>query len=144
MADIESNIRIDIDTSSALASIKALQSQISQLQKEMSAASASTAANARNLQRQLVADINATGQFSAGFKTIRSTTESFTNALEKNKLSMGEYFRFGSSQIRGFRNVFSSEFNTIEKVARERVKTLQTQYISLGRDANGALQSIAV
>ena len=144
MADIESNIRIDIDTSSALASIKALQSQISQLQKEMSAASASTAANARNLQRQLVADINATGQFSAGFKTIRSTTESFTNSLEKNKLSMGEYFRFGSSQIRGFRNVFSSEFNTIEKVARERVKTLQTQYISLGRDANGALQSIAV
>jgi TP901 family phage tail tape measure protein len=34
--------------------------------------------------------------------------------------------------------------DTIDKVARERVKTLQTQYIRLGRDASGALKSIAI
>jgi TP901 family phage tail tape measure protein len=144
MADIESNIRIGIDTSSALASIKSLQSQISQFQREMSAASASSAATAKNFQRQLVSDINATGQFSAGFKSIQSTAESFTSSLEKNKLSMGQYFRYAGASTKTFGKIFSSEFNTIEKTARERVKTLQTQYVSLGRDANGALQSIAV
>jgi TP901 family phage tail tape measure protein len=34
--------------------------------------------------------------------------------------------------------------STIDKVARERVKTLQTQYIQLGRDASGAMKAIAV
>jgi hypothetical protein len=40
--------------------------------------------------------------------------------------------------------MFSREFNTINRVATERVKDLQTQYISMGRDANGALQAIKV
>jgi TP901 family phage tail tape measure protein len=57
---------------------------------------------------------------------------------------MGQYFRFAGSQVSGFRKVFSTEFDTIDKVARERVKTLQTQYIKLGRDANGAMQAISV
>jgi TP901 family phage tail tape measure protein len=144
MADIESNIRIDIDTSSALASIKSLQSQISAFQKQMASTSAASAANAQNLQRRLISDINATGQFSARMTTIKSTTESFTNALEKNKLSLGEYFRFAGASSKTFGRIFTSEFNTIEKVARERVKTLQTQYISMGRDANGSLKAISV
>jgi hypothetical protein len=40
--------------------------------------------------------------------------------------------------------LFTSEFNTIEKVAEERVKDLQTQYIKLGRDASGAMKAIKV
>jgi TP901 family phage tail tape measure protein len=88
--------------------------------------------------------LNASGQWSASIKTIKSTSESFTNSLEKNKLSMGEYFRFAGGSTKTFGKLFTSEFNTIEKVARERVKDLQTQYISLGRDAGGALKSIAV
>ena len=144
MADIQSNIRVNIDTSDALASIKTLQRQISAFQKQLRTTSAENAATADRLQRSLVNDINASGKFAARLQTIKSTSEGFTTALEKNKLSMGEYFKYGASQVRGFRNVFSSEFNTIEKVARERVKTLQTQYISLGRDANGALKSVSV
>lgn len=144
MADIESNIRFGVDTSDAIASIKMLQAQISAFQKQMASSSVANAESARKLRRGLIDDLNATGQWSASIKTIKSTSDSFTNALEKNKLSMGEYFRYGASQVGNFRNIFSKEFNTIEKVARERVKDLQTQYIALGRDANGALKSIAV
>jgi hypothetical protein len=144
MADIESNIRIGVDTSDAMASIKALQAQISAFQRQMASSSAANADSARKLRRGLVDDLNATGQWSASIRNIKSTSESFTNALEKNKLSMGEYFRFAGGSTKKFSRLFTTEFNTIEKVARERVKDLQTQYISLGRDANGALQSIAV
>lgn len=143
-ADAESNIRIGFDTSDALASLKALQREISNTQKELQGVSSANNAQAQNLQRRLIQDINATGKFSARITQIQSSTEQFTTALEKNKLSMGQYFSYGASQIRGFRNTFTKEYDTIEKVARERVKTLQTQYISLGRDANGALRSIAV
>jgi hypothetical protein len=51
------------------------------------------------MQQNLVNSINATGQFSARVLTIATTTESFTNALEKNKLTMGQYFRYAGPQL---------------------------------------------
>jgi TP901 family phage tail tape measure protein len=57
---------------------------------------------------------------------------------------MGEYFRYSAAATKTFGRFFSSEFDTINKVARERVKDLQTQYIKMGRDANGAMRAIAV
>ena len=144
MADIQSNIRVNIDTAEALASIKALQRQISTFQKEMASSSTANALAAKNLQKSLIDDINATGKFSASLKTISSTTDTFTKALEKNKLSLGQYFKYGMASSKSFSRMFQNEFDTVNKVARERVKDLQTQYISLGRDASGALKSIAV
>jgi TP901 family phage tail tape measure protein len=88
--------------------------------------------------------INATGQFQASMQTVTSSTESFTNALERNKLTSREYFRYTGAATKTFGRLFRSEFDTLNKVARERVKDIQTQYIKLGRGANGALQSIAV
>ena len=144
MADIQSNIKFNIDTTDAMASIKALQAQISAFQTQMSKGSSAQAAEARNLQRTLLDNINATGKFDASLTTIRTTTESFTNSLEKNKLSMREYFRYSGGASKSFGRFFKQEFDTIGKVARERVKDLQTQYIQLGRDANGAMQAIKV
>jgi TP901 family phage tail tape measure protein len=144
MADSQTNININIDTSQALANLKALQSQISAFQTSMARGSATQAANAAKLRQNLVNDINATKKFSASIQTIQTTTESFTESLEKNKLSMGQYFKFAGASTKTFGKLFKSEFNTIEKVARERVKTLQTQYIQLGRDASGAMKAIAV
>jgi len=83
MADTNANIRIDVDASAALAQIKQLQRQISLFHSTMSKGGAAAAAQAQNLQRNLVNGINATGQFSANMTRISSTTESFTNALEK-------------------------------------------------------------
>jgi TP901 family phage tail tape measure protein len=96
------------------------------------------------LQQSLINGINRTGQFSAGIKNIKTTTDSFTNSLQKNKLSMGEYFRYSAAATKSFGRFFSTEFDTINKVARERVKDLQTQYIKMGRDANGAMRAIAI
>jgi outer membrane biosynthesis protein TonB len=144
MADAESNIRIDIDASGALASLKALQREISTFHSTMAKGSAAMAATSANLQKDLINNINATRQFSANMTTVRSGTESFTKALEGNKLSLGQYFKYAGASTQKFGRLFKGEFDTIEKVARERVKTLQTQYIKMGRDANGAIKAIAV
>lgn len=144
MADIESNIDINIDVSNALASIRALQREISLFHTNMSKGGAAATARSAELQQGLINTINASGKFSAQMRTIQSTTESFTQSLERNKLSMGQYFRYAGASTKTFGRLFGNEFSTIEKVARERVKTLQTQYIKLGRDANGAMRSIAV
>lgn len=144
MADINSNVRLDIDGSGALATLRELQRQISAFQTAMSKGNAANRTAAANLQKDLINNINATGQFAASVKNVRTTTEQFTTSLEKNKLSLGEYFRYGMGSTKSFGRLFKTEMATVEKVARERVKTIQTQYIKLGRDANGAMKSIAV
>ena len=144
MADIESNIGINIDASSALSTLKELQRQISVFQTTMSKTGAVSSSRLADLQQNLINNINATGQFTASMQRVKTTTESFTQALEKNKLSMGQYFRYAIGSTQTFGKAFRTEFDTIDKVARERVKTLQTQYIKLGRDASGAMQAIAV
>ena len=144
MADAQSNIKVSIDTTEALANIKNLQRQISAFHTSMAKGGAAANAVTAQMQQGLINSINATGKFSAQMKTIRTTTESFTNSLEKNKFSLGEYFRYAGGASKTFGRLFKSEFETINKVARENVKDLQTQYIKMGRDANGAMKAIAV
>jgi TP901 family phage tail tape measure protein len=110
----------------------------------MAKSGASASAVAANQAQNLMNSINATGQFQASMRTVTTSTESFTNALEKNKLTSREYFRYTGAATKTFGRLFRSEFDTINKVARERVKDVQTQYIKMGRGANGALQAIAV
>jgi TP901 family phage tail tape measure protein len=144
MADVQSNIQVSIDTTQALASIKNLQRQISAFHSSMAKGGAAANAVSTQMQQTLLNSINAGGKFSAQIKTIKTTTESFTDALQKNKFSIGEYFRYAGGASKTFGKLFKTEFDTINKVARENVKDLQTQYIRLGRDASGAMKSIAV
>jgi TP901 family phage tail tape measure protein len=142
--DANARIRVDIDTAAALANIKNLQRQISAFHTSMAKGGAAAAATSLNMQQGLLNSINQTGKFSATIRNVKSTTDSFTDSLQKNKLSMGEYFRYAGASTKTFGRLFSTEFETINKVARERVKDLQTQYIKMGRDANGAMRAIAV
>jgi TP901 family phage tail tape measure protein len=144
MSDVNANISVNIDTSAALGELKNLQRQISQFHNQIAKSSASATIAQRNLQQEFLNSINATGQFAARMQTIKTSAESFTNSLEKNKFSMREYFRYGVASSKNFGKVFKTEFETINKVAEERVRRLQTQYIKMGRDASGAMKAIAV
>jgi TP901 family phage tail tape measure protein len=144
MADVNANIGVGINTSEALSQLKSLQRQISQFHSSIIKSSEAAAVAQRNLQKNFINSVNSIGAFSAELRTVRTSAESFTNSLEKNKFSMREYFRYSAASTKTFGKNFAAEFNTIEKVAVERVKTLQTQYIKMGRDAQGAMQAIAV
>jgi len=144
MADVNANIDVNIDTSLALAQLKSLQRQISQFHTSISRSSETAALAQKSLQKNFLNSVNAIGSFSAELRTVKTTTESFTSSLEGNKFSMREYFRYAGGATKTFGRLFKSEFDTIGKVAEERVKRLQTQYIKMGRDANGAMQAISI
>ena len=144
MADVNANIGVHIDTSAALAELKNLQRQLANFHSSVSKSSAAAAMAQKGLQTNLLNSINATGKFRAQMGLVRTSTESFTHALETNKLSMREYFRYAGGSTRTFGKLFKQEFNTIGKVAEERVKKMQTQYIKMGRDASGAMKAISI
>jgi TP901 family phage tail tape measure protein len=144
MADVNANIGVNIDTSDALNQLKNLQRQISQFHQSVAKSSSAAGIAQRDLQKNFINGINAIQGFSAELRTVRTSAESFTNSLEKNKFSIQQYFRYAASQSKTFGKNFTAEFSAIEKTAIERVKTLQTQYVKMGRDANGAMQAIAI
>ena len=144
MSDVNANIGVHIDTSAALTQLKNLQRQISTFHSQISKSSATAAMAQKNLQNNLLNAINATGKFHAQMGVVKTSTESFTNALEKNKLSMGQYFRFAGGASKSFGKLFKQEFDTIGKVAEDRVKKMQTQYIKMGRDASGAMKAMSI
>ena len=144
MADVESNIQVNLDASQALAQLKALQRQLSNFHSSIAATSAQAAKAQAGLQTNLINSINATGKFRASLQEVRSTADSFTDSLERNKFSTREYFRYAGGATKTFGRLFKSEYDTIGKVAEERIKTMQTQYLKMGRTANGAIQSIAI
>ena len=144
MADVSSNIKVNVDTTEAIASLKNLQRQISAFHTSMAKGGAAANAVAGGMQQNLINSINATGKFQANMRKITSTSEAFNDALAKNQLSMKQYFRYAGAATQTFGKLFAQEHATINKVARENVKNLQTQYIKMGRDANGALRAIAI
>jgi len=120
MSDVNANIGVHIDTSQALAELKSLQRQLATFYSSISKSSAAAVNAQRNLQLNLLSNINASGQFATSIGTIRTSTEAFTGALEKNKFSMREYFRYAGGATKTFGRVFKNEFDTIGKVAEDR------------------------
>jgi hypothetical protein len=65
MADVESKIKIGIDTGEALTQLKALQRQISAFHTSMAKTGAAGVAVSNNLSQNLANQINAGGKFYA-------------------------------------------------------------------------------
>ena len=145
MADVNSNIGINFDTRAALASLRKLQAGLSTFNQSLTQGNVSAMNAQKGLNQALMQSINATGKFVASQKEIATSTGSFTQALEKNQLSMREYFRYtaaaATANTKTFKGMFSKEREIINRARKDRVKLLQSQYIQLG-NANGELVKV--
>jgi TP901 family phage tail tape measure protein len=143
VSEVNANININIDSSSALSNLRSLETKINQFQRTIASSNASAAANQAALNRALLDGINNTGLFAAKQVNAIDSMARFSNAIDKNKLSLGEYGRFASSQLPGMSRVFRKEFDTMEQIATSRVKAMNTQYIALGKTVDGITKAIA-
>lgn len=144
MADVNANIDINIDSSNAVANLRRLEVAINEYQRNIASANTAAANSSAALNRALVDGINNTGMFSAKIAPATDSIGRFTTALEKNKLSLGEYTKYAASQLPGLSRVFRREFDTMQQVAESRVKKMQTQYLALGQTVDGTARSISM
>ena len=145
MADVNSNIGINFDTTAALASLRKLQAGLSTFNQSLTQGNVAAMNAQKGLNQSLIQSINATGKFVASQKEIATSTGSFTQALEKNQLSMRQYFRYtaaaATANTKVFKGMFAQEREIINRARKDRVKLLQSQYIQLG-NANGDLVKV--
>ena len=140
MADVNANIGINFDTSNALAQLRQLQAGLSRFNQALTQGNVAAMNAQKGLNSQLMQAINATGKFVATQKEVATSTSSFTQALEKNQLSMREYFRYtvaaATANTKTFKGMFAQEREIINRARKDRVKLLQSQYIQM-QAANG-------
>ena len=144
MSDVNANIRIGVDSTQAISSLKSLQGQISAFNKSIIASNSQAMAAQSSALAGLTAQIGATKQFSTSMVNVESSVSRLGNAIDKNKLSMGEYFRYGTASTKNFGRMFGKEHTQIMELASDRVKRLQTQYIALSSAQNGMTKTMAV
>jgi hypothetical protein len=140
LADVNANIGINFDTSQALAQLRQLQAGLSRFNQTLTQGNVAAMNAQKGLNSQLMQAINATGKFVATQKDVATSTSSFTQALEKNQLSMRQYFRYtaaaATQNTKVFKGMFAQERETLTRASKDRVKLLQAQYIQM-QSANG-------
>jgi len=140
LADVNANIGINFDTSQALAQLRQLQAGLSRFNQTLTQGNVAAMNAQKGLNSQLMQAINATGKFVATQKDVASSTSSFTQALEKNEMSMRQYFRYtaaaATQNTKVFKGMFAQERETLTRASKDRVKLLQSQYIQM-QSANG-------
>jgi hypothetical protein len=145
LADVNANIDVNLNTQEALANLRNLQAGLSRFNQSLTQGNVAAMDAQKGLNQQLIQSINATGKFVASQRNVSSSTGAFTEALEKNKLSMREYFRFtaaaATANTKSLKGVFAQERDIINRARRDRVKALQTQYVQL-TNANGDLVKV--
>jgi TP901 family phage tail tape measure protein len=143
MADVNANINIDINTSPALANLRKMQAQITAFNESVISSNVAAAASQKQLNSALIQQVSAIKGFSTSIGNVETSMSRLGTAIEKNKLSLGEYFKYGVASSQTFGRVFSKEHNQVMDLATDRVKRLQTQYVALGESQHGMTRALA-
>lgn len=145
MADANNTARLGIivDTSQATAALRSLQAQIATTNKSLTVGSGAAVAQQAALSKALMDSANASRMWNARVVPMTTATQQFTQALDKGKMSLGQYTRYAASQLPGMSRVFKREFDMMSRVAEQNVRRMQTQYAALGNSATGAAQAMA-
>ena len=148
MADVNSNININFDTNAALAQLRSLQAGLSRFHQSLAEGNLAAANAQKGLNAQLLQSVGATGKFSASQVKVAGSTLAFTSALEKNKLSLREYYRYtmaaATANTRVMGKAFAQEREIINRARRDRVKALQAQYIQMNKSNAGFMDAIRI
>jgi TP901 family phage tail tape measure protein len=148
MADVNSNININFNTNAALAQLRQLQAGLSRFHQSLAEGNLAAANAQKGLNAQLIQSIGATGKFSASQVKVAGSTLAFTSALEKNKLSLREYYRYtmaaATANTRVLGKAFAAEREIINRARRDRVKALQAQYVQLNKSNSGFMDAIRI
>ena len=148
MADVNSNININFNTAAALAQLRQLQAGLSKFHQSLAEGNLAAANAQKGLNAQLLQSVGATGKFSASQVKVAGSTLAFTSALEKNKLSLREYYRYtmaaATANTRVLGRAFAQEREIINRARRDRVKALQSQYIQMNKANGGFMDAIRI
>ena len=146
MADVNANIRINVDAKGASAQLRAMQQQIQRISQN-SAVATQNADRISAYNKQVTNAVNLNSKWAASMVPLVTQTDAFNMSLERGTASMRELSRGIASRLPVIGRKFKAEGALIEKTAQANVQQLRTQYVQLGQVAGQtsmALKAIPV
>jgi len=142
--DVTAGIGITIDSAGALAQLRQLQAGISQFNQSVISSNSAAVSKQQDLIKTFSQQVEGTRQFTTGLTEVESSVHRLGKSIDTGKLKLGDYFRYGVAASGKFKNAFGRQQAEIMNLATDRVKKLQTQYVSLGTAHNGMTKALAV
>lgn len=136
MVDVSARFRYDGNFGPLQAQIKALTRDIAVLNASFVSMDRAALATKKQLAESFAANINATGRFKTSFVDLTSATEEFGRALEKNRLTMRQYF---SEARKAYR-----QDSMTRRLAQRQVRMMQSQVIDIGDTGGGRRRGMVV
>ena len=136
MAEINAKFRYEGNFGPLQAQIRSLTRDIGLLNASFVAMDKNAAATRRSIADSFSASISQTGQFKTSLVDLTSSTERFGQALQKNRLTLRQYFSEA-------RRAYAVDSNT-RRLAQQQVRMLQSQLIDMGVDAGGRRKGMVV
>jgi hypothetical protein len=127
MASVNAVIRVNIDASAANAGLQQMAAQMSRFNKGMVQGSASMAAAQVAAANRAQGALNRTGQWMASTGSVMTAAGRMHKQFDKGTMASWQQWRDTSKKN-----------NLVNQMAAQRVRALQTQYVALGREVDGA------
>ena len=137
MADIRSTLRYDADLTAAMAQVKALAAQISILNRSFNSLDAAAQKTKMSMAQAFAANAGSIGGYTNKMVQVTSAAEQFGQAIQKNKLTMSQYFREAA-------NGLVRQDSLLKQYARQQVRYQESIGIGMGAGANGVGQAMVL
>ena len=141
MADVNANIRINVDAKGASAQLRAMQQQIQKI-SQYSAVQTQNSDRINAYNKAVVTAVNMNSKWAASMVPLVTQTDAFNQSLERGTASMGQLSRGIASQIPGLSKKFKAEADLINRTAQSNVQQLRTQYVQLGQVAGQSAMAL--
>jgi TP901 family phage tail tape measure protein len=136
MASVTATINVQINAANAAAQLTALQSKVAAMNKGMLAATAGGVMAQEKAIRRMGTILSGSGMFTTGIRNVHTELG-----------RMHQEFDRGSTSLQNYRKnsrMWGQDHSNINRMAADRVRMLQSQYVALGKEMNGVQKAMQI
>lgn len=136
MASVTATINVQINAANAAAQLTALQSKVAAMNKGMLAATAGGVMAQEKAIRRMGTVLSGSGMFTTGIRNVHTELG-----------RMHQEFDRGSTSLQNYRKnsrMWGKDHSNINRMAADRVRMLQSQYVALGKEMNGVQKAMQI
>jgi TP901 family phage tail tape measure protein len=136
MASVTATINVQINAANAAAQLTALQGKVAAMNKGMLAATAGGVMAQEKAIRRMGNVLTGSGSFTTGIRNVHTELGRLHSEFDRGTTSLQNYRR--NSQM------FSKDHSQINRMAADRVRMMQSQYVALGKEMNGVQKAMQI
>lgn len=136
MASVTATINVQINAANAAAQLTALQSKVAAMNKGMLAATAGGVMAQEKAIRRMGTVLSGSGMFTTGIRNVHTELG-----------RMHQEFDRGSTSLQNYRKnarYWGKDHSDINRMAADRVRMLQSQYVALGKEMGGVQRAMQI